>query len=809
MTAIHFTPSLHDGQTLEDLFTGRERELNDTVGRIGRAVAKGQLSHTLFVGPRGAGKTHLIALVHHRAQALDGHGQAFRLAWVDEDAWMTVTSFADLMSRIEASVTPIEGLDASAGRGLTVVLVENFDYLLDQLGEDGQRQLRAHIERHGDLLLVASTTTLTAHLMSQAEPFYGFFAQVRLAGFTTDQAVAMLQALARHRGDRALAARLDEPGARARLAAVGQLTGGQPRVWSLLADGLDPAHLDELAGTVVSRFDDLTPVYQGEFARLSAQERQAVMALVEADHPMTVKALAATTGIDRAGAGAVAKSLRAKHWIQARSGLLSAHLDKRNTYYELAEPLARVYFQIKASRGEPVKLIVEFLAAWYGSTGLGAIRPIGASASYVAGASSLAGKADYRLRDHLAEGLTVAYARAHPAKRQPDLVEACRMIDDALSALQHAGSAVTVMGLPSATVDLLEDQLASRSPSALRLRVAYIALEAGGEREWVGRALDALPDVRPDEDRGARVTVACLRLLSGDFAAGLESLDAALKDNTQPWTLEQIQILGSVFENSLSPLPPAVAQAFVDRMSAATPAVPRDDGTLLVLRSQVARLVGEVGRVDEAISLLRDVLADRERVLGPDHPDTLTTRHHIAYWTGQAGRVDEAISLLRDVLADLQRVLGPDHPDTLTTCHHIAYWTGDAGRVDEAINLSRDVLADLQRVLGPVHPDTLTTRHNIAYWTGEAGRVDEAIGLLRDVLADCERVLGRDHPHTLTTRHHIAYWTGEAGRVDEAIGLLRDVLADRERVLGPDHPHTLTTRRFLDRFTTNRRRQEL
>jgi hypothetical protein len=88
---------------------------------------------------------------------------------------------------------------------------------------------------------------------------------------------------------------------------------------------------DELADTVVSRFDDLTPVYQGEFSRLSAQERQAVMALVEADHPMTVKALAAAAGIDRVGAGAVAKSLRAKHWIQARSGLLSAHLDKRNT----------------------------------------------------------------------------------------------------------------------------------------------------------------------------------------------------------------------------------------------------------------------------------------------------------------------------------------------------------------------------------------------------------------------------------------------------------------------------------------------
>jgi hypothetical protein len=330
----------------------------------------------------------------------------------------------------------------------------------------------------------------------------------------------------------------------------------------------------------------------------------------------------------------------------------------------------------------------------------------------------LARKADYRLRGHLAEGLTVDYARAHPAKRQPDLVESCRAIDDALSALQHVGSAVDVMTLPSATVGLLEDQLASRSPSALRLKVAYIALEAGGEQEWVRRALDALPDVRPDEERTARVTVACLRLLSGDFAAGLESLDAALKDNTRPCTLEQIHILASVFENSLSPLPPAVAQAFVDRVSAATPRAPSDDRALIELRGEVARFAGETGRVDEAISLLHDVLADLKRVLGPDHPRTLLTRHDIAYWTREAGRVDEAISLLHDVLADLERVLGPDHPRTLLTRHDIAHWTGEAGRVDEAISLYHDVLADQERVLGPDHPDTLTTRHNIAYWTG-------------------------------------------------------------------------------------------
>jgi hypothetical protein len=60
-------------------------------------------------------------------------------------------------------------------------------------------------------------------------------------------------------------------------------------------------------------------------------------------------------------------------------------------------------------------------------------------------------------------------------------------------------------------------------------------------------------------------------------------------------------------------------------------------------------------------------LPDRERVLGPEHPGTLTTRLNIAYWTGQTGDVREALRLSKELLPDQERVLGPEHPDTLRT----------------------------------------------------------------------------------------------------------------------------------------------
>ena len=60
-------------------------------------------------------------------------------------------------------------------------------------------------------------------------------------------------------------------------------------------------------------------------------------------------------------------------------------------------------------------------------------------------------------------------------------------------------------------------------------------------------------------------------------------------------------------------------------------------------------------------------LADRERVLGAGHPDTLTSRNNLAYAYESAGRLEEAIPLYERTLADRERVLDAGHPDTLTS----------------------------------------------------------------------------------------------------------------------------------------------
>jgi hypothetical protein len=80
----------------------------------------------------------------------------------------------------------------------------------------------------------------------------------------------------------------------------------------------------------------------------------------------------------------------------------------------------------------------------------------------------------------------------------------------------------------------------------------------------------------------------------------------------------------------------------------------------------------------------RHVLAAELRVLGPDHPGTLTTRHAIARMMAEQGDPAGGEAEYRDVLAARLRVLGPDHPDTLTTRHAIARMMAEQGDPAEA-----------------------------------------------------------------------------------------------------------------------------
>jgi tetratricopeptide (TPR) repeat protein len=94
--------------------------------------------------------------------------------------------------------------------------------------------------------------------------------------------------------------------------------------------------------------------------------------------------------------------------------------------------------------------------------------------------------------------------------------------------------------------------------------------------------------------------------------------------------------------------------------------------TALYLQDRAATYLLIHGQLTTATALFERTLTDYERVLGPEHPDTLTSRNNLANAYQAAGRLDEAIALHERTLTDHERILGPDHPHTLTSRNNLA-----------------------------------------------------------------------------------------------------------------------------------------
>lgn len=198
------------------------------------------------------------------------------------------------------------------------------------------------------------------------------------------------------------------------------------------------------------------------------------------------------------------------------------------------------------------------------------------------------------------------------------------------------------------------------------------------------------------------------------------------------------------------------------------------------------RMTGAAGRAtsgphEERIDHHKRVVASRERVFGPDHPDTLAARDDLAHWYERARRLDEAIQLHEQNLADRERVLGPGNPDTIGSRNGLAQAWISAQRYGEATLLLERSVADCDRALGPDHPLTWESRSRLADVYQYAGWLDDAIPILEWKLRRFERRGAMLDPDVMSQRWEIALVYRSAGRPAEAISLLEALVSDYGR----------------------------
>ncbi len=107
----------------------------------------------------------------------------------------------------------------------------------------------------------------------------------------------------------------------------------------------------------------------------------------------------------------------------------------------------------------------------------------------------------------------------------------------------------------------------------------------------------------------------------------------------------------------------------------------------MISDTEPTKVVLPDGQIKKALSHYKRVLADRERVLGRAHLETIAARGSLGSAYHAAGRMGSALQLYEQTRADYERVLGADHPDTLAYRANLAkrlLQGGPAERRDDA-----------------------------------------------------------------------------------------------------------------------------
>ena len=218
-----------------------------------------------------------------------------------------------------------------------------------------------------------------------------------------------------------------------------------------------------------------------------------------------------------------------------------------------------------------------------------------------------------------------------------------------------------------------------------------------------------------------------------------------------------------------------------------------DEKQKALIESNIGLVYYHEGRSKEAEELFKQVMRISKRVLGEEHPDTLTSIANLASTYRNQGRWKEAEELFVQVIEISKRVLGEKHSFTLTNIAALALTYCYQRRWKEAEELFKQVMKINKRILGEEHPDTLSSIANLASIYRDQERWKEAEELFVQVMKISKRVLGEEHPDTLTSMANLAsiYW--DQGRWKEAEELEMQVMEISKRILGEEHPSTLTS----------------
>ena len=382
MTHSTFNPSLLDPKHLEASLVGRHQLADRLTRRFLDVSSETGKPAVLLTGPRGIGKSHLIALVAHR---LRDH-QSLAIAWLPEDPW-GIQTFFDLLAAVLAALTStaeaqalrtetasmlkdrpaMEAIalgkiqQALTGRNL-VLVIENLDSILANLGQRGQRSWRSLLQESGGWSILAATPSFSVDLTAHNAPFFGFFSIEPLEGANPEEAIALMRRLASldSQASDLFRRSLGTTLTKLKIDCVRHLAAGNYRILVMLYEFIRAERPGDVIAALYKTIDALTPYYQSELHRLSPQQQKIVNLVSERMAPVAVTDIAEACSLTNQVTSAQLKILKDERFVVG-------YQQGRETLYELAEPFLRICLDAKRNGHQPIRPVLFLLAVWFSS----------------------------------------------------------------------------------------------------------------------------------------------------------------------------------------------------------------------------------------------------------------------------------------------------------------------------------------------------------------------------------------------------------------------------------------------------------
>jgi eukaryotic-like serine/threonine-protein kinase len=219
---------------------------------------------------------------------------------------------------------------------------------------------------------------------------------------------------------------------------------------------------------------------------------------------------------------------------------------------------------------------------------------------------------------------------------------------------------------------------------------------------------------------------------------------------------------------------------------------PPDHPAVAEVNEALGKLLGESGKIKEALPLLELAVAQRARAdtMSREYANALRELGNATAYAGQRERAD---SIWRRALPILQRLYGPRHPNAgflLTNLGTVASMMGNLDVAERDLREGAEISAGW---FGPHHWLTAGARMPLAQTLIRKKQFAEAAVVLREVIEDESRdpLIGPDNPSVSLARNALGHALVGLGDRNGARQAFEEAAVKLRATLGPDHMNTL------------------